>query len=69
MQAFSRSVARVMQVLPKELRYVGILTLLGGAGPAIAIWLNKVIIDQGDEAGKENKQCPMPRAPDSLLFW
>jgi ATP-binding cassette subfamily B protein len=68
-QAFRRSVAMVMQVVPKELRYVTILTLLGGAGPAIAIWLNKIIIDEGDEGDKENKQCPMPRAPDSLLFW
>lgn len=45
-QAFRRSVITVMQVVPKELRYVAILTLLGGAGPAIAIWLNKVIIDE-----------------------
>lgn len=45
-QAFRRSVVTVMQVVPKELRYVTILTLLGGAGPAIAIWLNKVIIDE-----------------------
>ncbi|MEH1938318.1 MAG: ABC transporter ATP-binding protein [Nostoc sp.] len=45
-QAFRRSVATVMQVVPKELRYVTILALLGGAGPAIAIWLNKVIIDE-----------------------
>lgn len=29
-QAFRRSVATVMQVVPKELRYVTILTLLGG---------------------------------------
>ncbi|MEH1941541.1 MAG: ABC transporter ATP-binding protein [Nostoc sp.] len=45
-QAFRRSVATVIQVVPKELRYVTILALLGGAGPAIAIWLNKVIIDE-----------------------
>ncbi|MFW9265006.1 ABC transporter ATP-binding protein [Nostoc sp. CALU 546] len=45
-QAFRRSVATVMQVVPKELRYVAILTLVAGAGPAIAIWLNKVIIDE-----------------------
>jgi ATP-binding cassette, subfamily B, bacterial len=45
-QAFRRSVVTVMQVVPKELRYVAILTLVGGAGPAIAIWLNKVIIDE-----------------------
>ncbi|MBN3896673.1 MAG: ABC transporter ATP-binding protein [Nostoc sp. NOS(2021)] len=45
-QAFRRSVATVMQVVPKELRYVTILALVGGAGPAIAIWLNKVIIDE-----------------------
>ncbi|QKQ77508.1 hypothetical protein [Nostoc sp. TCL240-02] len=45
-QAFRRSVITVMQVVPKELRYVAILTLLGGAGPAIAIWLNKTIIDE-----------------------
>ncbi|ACC83678.1 ABC transporter ATP-binding protein [Nostoc punctiforme] len=45
-QAFRRSVTTVMQVVPKELRYVAILTLLGGAGPAIAIWLNKIIIDE-----------------------
>ncbi|MHC5772592.1 ABC transporter ATP-binding protein [Nostoc sp.] len=45
-QAFRRSVATVMQVVPKELRYVTILTLLGGAGPALAIWLNKEIIDE-----------------------
>ncbi len=45
-QAFRRSVTTVMQVVPKELRYVAILTLLGGAGPAIAIWLNKLIIDE-----------------------
>lgn len=45
-QAFRRSVITVMQVVPQELRYVAILTLLGGAGPAIAIWLNKVIIDE-----------------------
>lgn len=45
-QAFRRSVVTVMQVVPKELRYVAILTLVGGAGPASAIWLNKVIIDE-----------------------
>ncbi|MEH2206486.1 MAG: ABC transporter ATP-binding protein [Nostoc sp.] len=45
-QAFRRSVVTVIQVVPKELRYVTILTLLGGAGPAIAIWLNKTIIDE-----------------------
>ncbi|MBN3923289.1 ABC transporter ATP-binding protein [Nostoc sp. NMS4] len=45
-QAFRRSVATVIQVVPKELRYVTILTLMGGAGPAIAIWLNKTIIDE-----------------------
>ncbi|MBE9105187.1 ABC transporter ATP-binding protein [Nostoc cf. edaphicum LEGE 07299] len=45
-QAFRRSVATVIQVVPKELRYVTILTLVGGAGPAIAIWLNKTIIDE-----------------------
>lgn len=45
-QAFRRSVTTVMQVVPKELRYVAILTLMGGAGPAIAIWLNKLIIDE-----------------------
>ena len=45
-QAFRRSVATVMQVVPKELRYVTILTLVGGSSPAIAIWLNKVIIDE-----------------------
>ncbi|MEH2157223.1 hypothetical protein [Nostoc sp.] len=45
-QAFRRSVATVIQVVPKELRYVTILALLGGGGPAIAIWLNKVIIDE-----------------------
>ncbi|MEH2298012.1 MAG: hypothetical protein V7K88_02785 [Nostoc sp.] len=45
-QAFRRSVTTVMQVVPKELRYVTILTLLGGSSPAIAIWLNKVIIDE-----------------------
>ncbi|MCW5314430.1 ATP-binding cassette domain-containing protein [Nostoc sp. KVJ3] len=45
-QAFHRSVTTVIKVVPKELRYVTILTLLGGAGPAIAIWLNKTIIDE-----------------------
>ncbi|MCC5643424.1 hypothetical protein LC607_10805 [Nostoc sp. CHAB 5824] len=45
-QAFRRSVVTVMQVVPKELHYVAILTLVGGAGPAIAIWLNKMIIDE-----------------------
>ncbi|MEH2211563.1 ABC transporter ATP-binding protein [Nostoc sp.] len=45
-QAFRRSVATVIQVVPKELRYVIILALLGGAGPAIAIWLNKTIVDE-----------------------
>ncbi len=45
-QAFRRSVTTVMQVVPKELRYVTILALVGGASPAIAIWFNKVIIDE-----------------------
>ncbi|MEH2007425.1 hypothetical protein [Nostoc sp.] len=45
-QAFRRSVTTVMQVVPKELRYVTILSLLGGAVPALAIWLNQVIIDE-----------------------
>ncbi|MEH2241571.1 hypothetical protein [Nostoc sp.] len=31
---------------PIGLRYVTILTLLGGSSPEIAIWLNKVIIDE-----------------------
>jgi ABC-type taurine transport system ATPase subunit len=35
-QAFRRSVVTVMRVVPKELRYVAILTLVGGAGLAIA---------------------------------
>ncbi|MBC1238756.1 ABC transporter ATP-binding protein [Nostoc sp. 2RC] len=46
LQAFRRSVVTVMQVVPTELRYVTILTLLSGASPAIAIWLNKTIIDE-----------------------
>ncbi|MEH1904664.1 MAG: hypothetical protein V7L04_25475 [Nostoc sp.] len=45
-QAFRRSVTTVIQVVPKELRYVTILSLLGGAVPALAIWLNQVIIDE-----------------------
>ncbi|MEH2393317.1 MAG: hypothetical protein V7K21_17235 [Nostoc sp.] len=45
-KAYRRSVATVMQVVPKELRYVTIMTLVGGLSPAIAIWLNKVIIDE-----------------------
>ncbi|MEH2467180.1 ABC transporter ATP-binding protein [Nostoc sp.] len=45
-QAFRRSVATVMQVVAKELRYVAILTLLSGSSPTIAIWLNKVLIDE-----------------------
>jgi len=46
LQAFRRSVATVVQVVPMELRNVAILTLLSGASPAIAIWLNKTIIDE-----------------------
>ncbi|MDZ8109017.1 MAG: ABC transporter ATP-binding protein [Nostoc sp. DedQUE12a] len=46
LQAFRRSVATVVQVVPMELRNVAILTLISGASPAIAIWLNKTIIDE-----------------------
>ncbi len=46
LQAFRRSVATVVQIVPTELRNVAMLTLVSGASPAIAIWLNKTIIDE-----------------------
>ena len=70
-QAFRRSVVTVMQVVPKELRYVAILTLVGGAGPAIAIWLNKVIIDEITRllsAGTTQNAIALILCPTSATF-
>ncbi len=46
LQAFRRSLAMVIRAAPVEIRNVAILCLLPGAGPAIVLWLNKVIIDE-----------------------
>ena len=43
---FQRGLKMVLQAAPTELRYLIILTLISGAGPAATLFLNKLIIDE-----------------------
>jgi ATP-binding cassette subfamily B protein len=70
-QAFRRSVAIVFQAAPNELRSLTILTLISGAGPAVVLWLNKIIIDEASRLLAQGIVAnPVPlllREP--LLLW
>ena len=45
-QAFRRSLVLVIQAAPTELRYLILPTLISGAGSPVALFLNKIIIDE-----------------------
>lgn len=45
-QAFRRSVVMVFQAAPTELHNLTLLTLISSAGPAVVLFLNKIIIDE-----------------------
>ena len=70
-QAFRRSVAMVFQAAATELRYLTILTLIGGAGPAVVLLLNKIIIDEASRLlGKASIANPLQLLlQEPLLLW
>ncbi|MBV8887394.1 MAG: hypothetical protein JO235_25825, partial [Chroococcidiopsidaceae cyanobacterium CP_BM_RX_35] len=45
-QALWRSILMVIQAAPIELRHLVLLNLVGGAGPAAVLFLNKIAIDE-----------------------
>ncbi|MEB3230033.1 MAG: ABC transporter ATP-binding protein [Leptolyngbyaceae bacterium] len=49
MEALRRSIGMVVQAAPKELRNLAILNLITGAGPSIALFLGKVVIDESTQ--------------------
>ncbi len=70
-QAFRRSLVLVIQAAPTELRYLILLTLISGAGSPIALFLNKIIIDEASCLLKQeatvNPIALMVQEP--LLLW
>ena len=49
MEALRRSVWMVVEAAPKELRNLAILNLITGAGPSIALFLSKIVIDESTQ--------------------
>ncbi len=70
-QAFRRSLVLVIQAAPIELRYLILLTLISGAGSPIALFLNKIIIDEASRLLRQgttaNPIALMVQEP--LLLW
>ena len=70
-QAFRRSLVLVIQAAPIELRYLTILSLVSGAGSPIALFLNKIIIDEASrllgQGATANPLTLMLQEP--LLLW
>ena len=70
-QAFRRSLTLVIRAAPVELRYLILLTLISGAGSPIALFLNKIIIDETSrllgQGATTNPIALMIQEP--LLLW
>ena len=67
-QAFRRSLVLVIQAAPKELRHLTLITLISGAGSPIALFLNKIIIDEVSRLlGQGTSAKPLLQEP--LLLW
>jgi ATP-binding cassette subfamily B protein len=70
-QAFWRSLTLVIQAAPTELRYLILLTLISGAGSPVALFLNKIIIDEASRLLRQgttaNPSALMVQEP--LLLW
>ena len=49
MQALRRSLWMVAQAAPKELRNLAMLNLITGAGPSVALFLSKIVIDEATQ--------------------
>ena len=45
-QSLIRSLKLVIQAAPRELAQIGIFNLIRGAGPSLALYYSKVVIDQ-----------------------
>ena len=69
--AFRRSLALVMQAAPTELRYLVLLTLISGAGSPVALFLNKIIIDEASRLlGRGVTANPIAlMLQEPLLLW
>ncbi len=70
-QAFRRSLILVIQAAPIELRYLVLITLISGAGSPVALFLNKIIIDEASrllgQGATTNPIALMLQEP--LLLW
>ena len=71
LQTFRRSLVMVIQAAPKELRHLILLTLIGGAGPPVALFLNKIIIDEASRLlGQGSTVNPIDLIwQEPLLLW
>ena len=70
-QAFRRSLVLVLQAAPIELRYLTLITLVSGAGSPIALFLNKIIIDEASRLlGQGVTANPLTlMVQEPLLLW
>lgn len=70
-QAFRRSLVLVIQAAPNELRYLVLLSLISGAGSPIALFLNKIIIDEASRLlGQGTSNNPIAlMLQEPLLLW
>ncbi|ELS05033.1 ABC-type bacteriocin/lantibiotic exporter with N-terminal double-glycine peptidase domain, partial [Xenococcus sp. PCC 7305] len=68
---FRRSLKLVIQGAPTELRYLVFLTLISGAGSPIALFLNKIIIDEASRLlGQESTNNAIAlMLQEPLLLW
>ena len=70
-QAFRRSLTLVIQAAPIELRYLILLTLISGAGSPVALFLNKIIIDEASRLlGQRTTTNPIAlMLQEPLILW
>ena len=70
-QAFRRSLILVIQAAPKELRLLTVITLVSGVGSPLALFLNKIIIDEASRLlGKGAITNPLTLMwQEPLLLW
>ncbi len=70
-QAFRRSLVLLIQAAPIELRYLILLTLISGAGSPVALFLNKIIIDEASRLlGQGATANPLALIlQEPLLLW
>ena len=70
-QALRRSLKLVFQAAPKELRLLTVITLVSGVGSPLALFLNKIIIDEASRLlGKGAITNPLTLLlHEPLLLW